>query len=74
MRRVYCKTCTYHQYYENEYMFVHYCVHKNSKIVNHNSLTEWISHKECADRNKNNNCHDYKKKESLWSTVLAYFR
>ena len=55
-------------------MFVHYCVHKNSKIVNHNSLTEWISHKECADRNKNNNCHDYKKKESLWSTVLAYFR
>jgi len=55
-------------------MFVHYCVHKNSKIVNRNSLTEWISHKECYDRNKHNNCHDYKKKESLWNTVLAYFR
>ena len=74
MKRVYCKTCTYHQYYEDERMFTHYCVHKNSKIVNRNSLTEWISHKECYDRNKHNNCHDYKKKESLWNTVLAYFR
>jgi hypothetical protein len=74
MKRIYCKECKYHEYRESDYGFWHICIHKNSKVMNRNSITEWATHKECAERNKNNNCHDYKKRETLWDIVSAYFR
>lgn len=74
MKRIFCTDCKYHKYYDPEDRgFWHYCMHKNSKIVNRNSIDEWVSHKDCFERNHTNNCHDYKKKETLWNTVLAFF-
>jgi hypothetical protein len=78
MKRVYCNSCTYMHWNDSEYEIKGYCMHSNGEITKRDAMGEWIEHRECSEKNKYNNCHDYKEYVSPWrrlsNTVRAFFQ